>query len=152
MLVAGVKTKVDVANAFKAANALGKTYGGVQELDMFSHSGYQGPVLHGGRVDALHPHGNTQFSDSEVKSLPGLRNQGATATFFGCHTTAFAGEFANSEGVRSFGTAGTSYFSSRPDRMAPDDGKGLYMIDSYFNKLVPNFMNYAGSMEQHDPE
>ena len=153
VLVAGVSTKADVTNAFKAANALGKTYGGVQELDMFSHSGIEGPVLHGGQVDALHPNGSTQFSGSELKSLPGLNwNQGASATFFGCNTTTFAGQFANDEHVRSFGTTGSSYFSSRPDRMAPDTGGSLYMIDSYFNRVVPNFMNYAAPMEQHDPD
>jgi RHS repeat-associated protein len=153
VLVAGVKTKADVTNAFKAANDLGKAFGGVQQLNMFSHSGIEGPVLHGGPVDTLHPNGGTQFTSEELKSLPALNwNQGATATFFGCNTTTFAGQFANDERITSFGTTGTSYFSSRPDRMAPDSGGSLYLIDTYFNHVVPNFMNYTSSMEEHEPQ
>jgi RHS repeat-associated protein len=154
VLVRGVTTKADVANAFKAANELGKTFGGVQQFNMFSHSGaINGPTLHApGTSSSANPHGATHFTENELKSLPTLNwNQGATANFFGCHTTTFAGNFADTQHVTTFGTTGTSYFSSRPDRLSPDRGASLYLIDTYFNQhLAPNFINYTKSMEEHD--
>jgi RHS repeat-associated protein len=154
VLVRGVTTKSDVANAFKAANDLGKTFGGVQQLNMFSHSGANdGVVLHDpAAISPANPHGATQFKGNELQSLPSLNwNDGATATFYGCNTTNFAGKFASTANVTSFGTTGTSYFSSRPDRLSPDKGASLYLIDTYFNQhLVPNFINYTKPMEEHD--
>lgn len=156
VLLRGVTTKADVANAFKAANDLGKTYGGVQQLNMFSHSGaLDGPVLHDPNLAGNgNPNGATQFTASELKSLPALNwNQGAIANFYGCNTTDFAGNFADAQHVKSFGTSGTAYFSSRPDRLSPDGGGNLYLNDTWFNQhLVPGNMNPTASMDEHDPQ
>lgn len=155
VLLRAVKTKQDVANAFRDANALGETYGTVQQLSMYSHSGARdGPTLHGGPVTALSPHGGTQFSSKELKSLPALNwAPNANAMFYGCNTSKFAGAFATAQNVTSFGTTGSAYFSSRPDRLSDDSGGSLFLIDTYFNwRLAPNFINYAASMKQHDPD
>jgi RHS repeat-associated protein len=156
VMLKGVTTKDDFKSALAAANKAGLSSGGVQQVNMFSHAGaLNGPVFHGGTVGPTNSHGSTQFGSSELNSLPGLTwSQGASATFYGCRTTNFAGQFASTEGVSSFGTTGPSYFSSRPDRLSSFGGTGsLYLIDTIFNKnIAPNIINFTKQMEEHNPE
>ena len=154
VLVRGVGTKQDFSNALTAAGALRSQYGDVQQLNMFSHAGARdGPVFHGGPIEPTNPHGATQFSQSELGSLPTVNwTSTATANFYGCNTTTFAGMFAGAEHVRSFGTADYAYFSARPDRMSRDRGGNLYLIAPYFGQYMPNIFNYTRPMEGHDPQ
>jgi len=153
VLVRGVYSKQDFANVIKEANSLDKTFGKVEQISLFSHSGEDGPVFHGSERTVGNPNGSTQFQPGELKQLPAVNWSSTAKTyFFGCTTTKFAGLFANQEHVRTWGTTGYAYFSSRPDRLAPDNGGNLYLIDTRFNQhLAPDAINTTKPMEEHKP-
>jgi RHS repeat-associated protein len=64
VLVKGVKTKQDFKDLIKTANGLEKTFGKVEQISLYSHSGVgQGPVFHDGGGSP------TQFTNSELNAL-----------------------------------------------------------------------------------
>jgi len=154
VIVSGVTTKEDFQNALSDAEKTGVEMGGVAELDMYSHSGErEGPVFHDPNLKGpWNPNGADQYLNG-LGSVPKIDNwtPNASANFYGCNTTNFAAGFASREGVTSSGTSGSSYFSSRPDRLAPDSGGRLYLIDTRFNHYVPDVINYTKPMEVHNP-
>jgi RHS repeat-associated protein len=127
VVLAGVKTKQDFANAINQANSLAQTYGGVGEISLYSHSGpADGPIFHDleGRA--------TQFSQGELSQLSVNWQGAACARFFGCNTAvAFAQRFADAQQVPADGYRGYAYFSSDARRRAdPSQPGSLYLIDA----------------------
>jgi RHS repeat-associated protein len=123
VLLRGVKTKEDFKDVLKEANRLGKTYGKVEQISLFSHSGVDGPVFHdaSGR--------GAQFSVSELATLKVNWSGSATAKFYGCRTATFCQNFANVQRVPSYGYDKYAYFSSSPKkREGPNPTGPLYLI------------------------
>src|SRR6185436_10035248 len=101
VLIRGVATKEDFGNALANANALGARYGKVGELNLFSHSGKDGPVFHDLKGKF------TQFTASEVSALRVNWESNACAHFFGCNTgNKFSQVFAAEQHVTSYGQPG----------------------------------------------
>ena len=121
-----MKTKEDFANVIKEANGLEKKYGKVEQVTLYSHAGKEeGPVFHDG-VDG----GPTQFTKSELAHLKVNWSSTAIAKFYGCYTGLhFAQDFADAQGVPSYGYDRYAYFSSRVDsHEGPDDTGPVYLI------------------------
>lgn len=122
----GVKTKEDFKGVLKEANGLQKQYGKVEQVVLYSHAGAdKGPVFHGQDGQP------TQFSQRELSGLRVNWSSTATARFYGCYTSPnFARNFANAQGVPTYGYDKFAYFSNRHDKMVPDEGGGrpLYLI------------------------
>jgi RHS repeat-associated protein len=125
VLLRGVKTKQDFENALTDAGKLEKTYGKVEQVSLFSHSGVgQGPVFHDSSGKAV------QFTTSELASLKVNWSGSAEAKFYGCNTAQnFCQNFANAQGVPSYGYDRYAYFSSSPSkREGPNSTGPLYLI------------------------
>jgi RHS repeat-associated protein len=120
VLLKGVYSKDDFKNVLKEANSLDKKFGKVEQVTLFSHAGEgQGPVFHDSRLGGS----STQFTNQELAGLKVNWSGSASASFIGCNTGInFAQNFANAQGVTTYGYDKYAYFSSRRDKMVPDPG------------------------------
>jgi RHS repeat-associated protein len=117
VLLRGVYAKDDFKNLLQDANSLEKQFGKVEEVTLFAHSGaISGPVFH----DRSTGKGD-QFTDQELKDLNVNWSGSASACFIGCNTADnFTQNFANAQGVPTFGYDKYAYFSSSPTKMVPN--------------------------------
>lgn len=126
VVVAGIRTIEDLTSVLKSANSLGDVFGKIAELDVFSHTGQDGPTLN--RATG----GGVQFGPATWGKLHVEWETNSCARFFGCRSgQQFAQEFANVQKVPSYGYNGYAYFSSSPDRRVDPKPTGpLYLIDA----------------------
>jgi RHS repeat-associated protein len=126
VLLKGVRTKDDFRDVLKAANALEKTYGKVEQVSLFAHAGpNDGPAFH-----AAHSTTPEFFTKSELAGLSVNWSGTADARFYGCRTSInFAQNFANAQGVPSYGYDRFTYFSSDSSKREGPKATGpLYSI------------------------
>jgi RHS repeat-associated protein len=153
VILQGVKTRDDFASALNGVNSATKEFGPVRELDLFAHSGIDGPVFHeDSAISKNNPNGAVQLSPENISGLPKLNwAGGASATFSGCRTWHFASEFARAEHVTTFGTPTYANFSSNPLYMWPDKGGKLYLKSFWLGaKLWGPNPSYV--MDKYDPK
>jgi RHS repeat-associated protein len=118
VLVRGVMSKADFKGLIADANALDKTFGKVQEVDLVAHNQNDkdaaGPVFH-----SQPGYGHTElFSQSELSQMKVNWSGSASASIIGCRTAlAFTQMFANAQGVPTAGYERYAYFSSSRSRM-----------------------------------
>ncbi|MBX3280810.1 MAG: RHS repeat-associated core domain-containing protein, partial [Acidobacteria bacterium] len=120
VLVRGVYSKQDFKNILNQANGLEKEYGKVAQVSLYSHAGTgQGPVFHDART------GGVQFTQQELSDLRVNWSGSASASFYGCHTGVnFAQNFANAQGVPTYGYNEYAYFSSKRDKREGPNATG----------------------------
>jgi RHS repeat-associated protein len=151
VLVMGVRTKEDVQKAFDIANSMGSgergqtNWGKVQQIQIFSHAGRDGPVFH-----PPGPGNGVQWTASEVKNLKINWASGGTAYFFGCYTADFAQTFANAQNVTAYGNEKYAYFSSDPNKRVGPNATGplyLFQTDGYENGTYMKY--FRGNSENY---
>jgi len=129
VLVVGVRTKEDAQRAFDQAAGMEKDYGKVQQVQIFSHGGTQGPTFHPPGKGPSNGLDGVQWTSSEVRNLRINWDSGGSAYFFACNSATFAQTFSNAQNVASYGYEMFTYFSSSRDgRTGPNATGPLYMI------------------------
>jgi RHS repeat-associated protein len=135
VLLRGVQTKNDFAKVINEANGLNKQFGKVEQIALYAHSGPEsGPIFHEASPEN---HNQTQFTQRELSNLKVNWSGTATARIYGCNTGVnFAQNFANAQGVPTFGYQGYAYFSNSATQMIPDEGgrRPLYMIQADYGR------------------
>ncbi len=112
-LVRYALTKGDFVNLFGELAGRGE----VTEFHLYSHSGMDGPIFHGG--EQVMPH------ELWAGALPRLKwAAGARANLYGCNAglAPWSVVFSHTQGVVVTGSAGFSLFSKRADAFYPFDG------------------------------
>ena len=121
VLVAGVSSFKDFAKVISQANGLAQQFWKVGEVDLFSHSGLDGPNFNEGMNKPGGPHHTNEQNPQGLASLSVNWAPGAFAGFYGCKSAGdmydwssrdFAQMFANKQGVITEGFHGYSSFSS----------------------------------------
>ena len=145
VLVRGVYSKQDFKDVLKEANGLEKQYGKVEQVSLYAHAGTDhGPVLHNPQTGK-----GDQFTQQELSSLRVNWSGSASAYFYGCHTGVnFAQNFANAQGVPTYGYNEYAYFSSKPDKREGPNATGpLYLIaaDGWANSVWGEIRNQTGN-------
>ena len=146
VIVRGVETKSDFALAVGYANSLQDKWGKVAEVSLVSHSGsLDGPIFQWQSPFAGAQ--QAQFEPGEVSELTVNWDKSARAVFLGCHTADnFAQDFADAQGVPTYGYTDPASFSGRPDSLSksyfmkslmglPDSGR-RYLIPANAGGLV----------------
>lgn len=126
VIVAGVQTKADFAAAVKQANGMFRQFGKVGEVDLYSHSGRDGPTLH----DASGA--PTQFSSQDLRGIQVNWASGGCAKFFGCNSgIGFSQAFATAQHVTAYGQPRYAYFSGSPaERVSMTPTGPVYLISA----------------------
>ena len=122
-LVEGVNSVKSFANAIKDANGLESKFGKVGEVSLYGHGGKDGPIF-----QEAGPGGpSARFSNEQnPQAILGLKvnwADGGVARFMSCQAAvpstnypsgSFAQEFANRQGISTFGFNDRTTFSSTP--------------------------------------
>jgi|GEM_PF-3555288 len=130
VLVVGVSSKAEFADALKQARALEAQFGKVASLDMYSHASLaDGPTF---------PSGEKHFSKEELSGMAVNWASGATATFHGCNTgKRFSAAFASAQGVTTYGNPRFAYFSGSPTERTPIAPRGPVYLPSVPGRYNP---------------
>ncbi len=136
-----VQTKENFKFAVEEAKNFEKTYGEVEQVSLFAHGGRtDGPIFEYGtqRQD--------QFFNHQAQ-LPNLKinwSNTAIAKFYGCNTANFCQNFANAQGVSSYGFDTFSSISGKPNEKSKKywfnpwyDGP-LYLVGEDGRAILPN--------------
>ncbi|HEX2833529.1 MAG TPA: RHS repeat-associated core domain-containing protein [Thermoanaerobaculia bacterium] len=126
VLVRGVATKGDFAQAVKDANALAPKFGRVGEINLYSHSGPRdGPIFQYGQKS------QHQFASSDLRMNVNWEWWGS-GRFYGCNTGVnFTQNFAKAQGVTAWGYEGFASFSSTQYNWTyPKSSGPLYLIQT----------------------
>ena len=104
----------------------------VTQFHFFSHSCFDGPIF-------ADEENSGQFTLPQIGQLPKLQwADNAFAKFYGCNAgvSAFSGEFARTQGVKTGGASGYTYFSRTRKTFDPiDDPNGTPVYqDSYMDR------------------
>jgi RHS repeat-associated protein len=116
VLTFGVNSKQDFIDALSSIKGLEAYFGKVAQLDLYSHSGNDGPVCPGqlgaSRLDRqfMLPGKHGGIDISQLRALDIDWESNAYAAFYGCHTRPFADAFGQAQGVNTFGYKGFSSF------------------------------------------
>jgi RHS repeat-associated protein len=139
VLLKGVKTKEDFGGVLKEANGLEKQFGKVEQVTLYSHAGADlGPTFHDG-ID----NGPTQFSQAELSNLKVNWSSSAIAKFYGCYTGMnFAQNFANAQGVPTYGYDRFAYFSSSVDKRTGPNSTGRHYLIATDGKANGTWLKY----------
>jgi RHS repeat-associated protein len=124
VLVRGVATKNEFAQAVRDANALAPKFGKVGEVSLFSHAGKRdGPIFQYGQK-AQH-----QLNANDLRMTINWEWWGS-GRFYGCNTGInFTRNFANAQNVAAWGYEGSASFSSTPYLWSYPASTGpLYLI------------------------
>lgn len=141
VIIAGVKTKEDFQNVLNAAAKIADRFGATSSVSLFSHAGEKdGPTFH--TSDGK----STWFSPTELSNLKVNWSSNATATFYGCRTAEnFAQNFANAQGVNTFGFLGGVDFSGRPDSVSK-----WYLVNGQFEMYMVD--KGEKGLQERDPQ
>jgi RHS repeat-associated protein len=117
VLLSGVTTRKDVADVIGKANNLEADFGKVKQVTLYSHSGQDGPVFQYGTSSIAQWDWRDPAAAIGPAALPVNWDRDGRANFYGCNTAVnFAQDFADLQGVPTWGFDTFSSISSSPDR------------------------------------
>ena len=142
VILAGVKTKADFQNVLSAAAKIGNQYGATATISLFSHAGQNdGPTFHNAET------GKSEFfTNQELSNLKVNWGTNSTAAFYGCRTAEnFAQNFANAQGVSTFGFVGGVNFSGNANSVSK-----WYLINGQFDRYMVD--KGEQGLQERDPQ